>query len=145
MLVGRSALPPGSEWESALRDAARTELEKERLRKLIEIRSLAGGLHVAQADVTDLGQMKTAAGQARKQFGKIDGVFHAAGVLDDGPLMLKTAKSAARVLDPKVRGTLVLEEALRGESLACFVLFSSVSSISASRGPGGLCRRQRIS
>ena len=49
-------------------------------------------------------------------------------MLDDGPLMLKTATSAARVLDPKVRGTLVLEEALRGEHLACFVLFSSISS-----------------
>ena len=73
--------------------------------------------------------MQAAVAQARRQFGKIDGVFHAAGVLDDGPLMLKTADSAARVLDPKVRGTLVLEEALRDEPLACFVLFSSISSI----------------
>jgi acyl transferase domain-containing protein/thioesterase domain-containing protein/acyl carrier protein len=129
VLVGRSALPPASQWESALRDAGRPESEKERIRKLIEIRSLAGGMLIAQADVTDLGQMKTAVAQAREQFGRIDGVFHAAGVVDDGPLMLKTATSAARVLDPKVRGTLVLEEALRGESLACFVLFSSVSSI----------------
>ena len=35
--------------------------------------------------------MKTAVAQAREQFGRIDGVFHAAGMLDDGPLMLKTA------------------------------------------------------
>jgi thioesterase domain-containing protein/acyl carrier protein len=129
VLVGRSALPPASQWESALCEDNRPESEKERIRKLVEIRSLAGGMLIAQADVTDLGQMKTAVAQAREQFGRIDGVFHAAGVLDDGPLMLKTATSAKRVLDPKVRGTLVLEEALRGESLACFVLFSSVSSI----------------
>ncbi len=129
VLAGRSALPPASQWESALRDNSRPESEKARIRKLIEIRSLAGGLLVLQADVTNLGQMKTAVAQARKQFGKIDGVFHAAGVLDDGPLMLKTATSAARVLDPKVRGTLTIEEALRGEHLACFVLFSSISSI----------------
>ena len=64
-----------------------------------------------------------------QHFGKIDGVFHAAGILDDGPLMLKTAESAARVIDPKVRGTLVLEEALRDAPLSCFVLFSSISSI----------------
>jgi thioesterase domain-containing protein/acyl carrier protein len=134
VLVGRSALPPASQWESALRDADRPETEKERLRKLIAIRSLAGGLLAVQADVTNLDAMKTAVAQARKQFGKIDGVFHAAGVLDDGPLMLKTATGAARVLDPKVRGTLVLEEALRGESLACFVLFSSISSIQPPAG-----------
>jgi acyl transferase domain-containing protein/thioesterase domain-containing protein len=129
VLVGRFALPPESQWESALQDGARSEAGKERLRKLVAIRSLAGGLLVLQADVTNLGEMKAAVTQARRQFGKINGVFHAAGVLDDGPLMLKTAASAARVLDPKVRGTLVLEEALRDEPLACFVLFSSISSI----------------
>ena len=48
--------------------------------------------------------------------------------------MLKTTESAARVLAPKVQGTLALEEALRGESLRCFVLFSSISSILAPAG-----------
>lgn len=129
VLVGRSALPPEAQWESALQDGARSESEKERLRKLVAIRSKAGGLLVLRADVTNLDEMKDAVAQARRNFGKINGVFHAAGVLDDGPLMLKTAGSATRVLDPKVRGTLVLEEALRDEPLACFVLFSSISSI----------------
>ena len=48
--------------------------------------------------------------------------------------MLKTAESTARVLAPKVQGTLALEEALGGESLRCFVLFSSISSILAPAG-----------
>ncbi|MDR3753233.1 MAG: SDR family NAD(P)-dependent oxidoreductase [Terracidiphilus sp.] len=129
VLVGRSALPPEAQWESALQDGGRSDAEKERLRKLVAIRSLAASLLVLQADVTKLDEMKAAVAQARRQFGKINGVFHAAGLLDDGLLMLKTAASARRVLDPKVRGTLVLEEALRDEPLACFVLFSSVSSI----------------
>jgi acyl transferase domain-containing protein/thioesterase domain-containing protein len=129
VLVGRTALPPEAQWESALQDGARCEAENERLRKLVAIRNLAGGLLVLQADVTNLDEMKAAVTQARRQFGTISGVFHTAGVLDDGPLMLKTAASAARVLDPKVRGTLVLEEALHDEPLACFVLFSSISSI----------------
>jgi thioesterase domain-containing protein/acyl carrier protein len=43
--------------------------------------------------------------------------------------MLKTAPATARVLGPKVRGTLVLEEVLRDAPLTCFVLFSSISSI----------------
>lgn len=129
VLVGRSALPPQQEWESAVNDAERPEYEKDKIRSLIQIRSLAGGLLVAQADVTDLDEMRSAVAQAQERFGKIDGVIHAAGVLDDGPLMLKTAESAARVIDPKVRGTLVLEEAVRGIPLKCFVLFSSISSI----------------
>ncbi|MGA2671641.1 MAG: SDR family NAD(P)-dependent oxidoreductase [Terracidiphilus sp.] len=129
VLISRSALPPEPQWEAALNDGQQTEADEQRIRKLLEIRSLAGGLLVAQADVANLSQMRGVVALARKQFGKIDGVFHAAGILDDGPLMLKTAQAAARVLDPKVRGTLVLEEALRDAPLSCFVLFSSVSSI----------------
>ena len=134
VLTGRSAVAPQPEWESAVQDAARPETEKQRLRKLMEIRSLAGGLLIAQAEVTSAGQMRNAVALAKKQFGKIDGVFHAAGVLDDGPLMVKTAPAAARVLAPKVQGTLALEEALRGEPLSLFVLFSSISSIQPPAG-----------
>lgn len=129
VLIGRSTLPEEAQWETALEDASLSEAVKQTIRKLIEIRSLAGGLMVAQADVTHLDQMRGIVAEARRRFGKIDGVFHAAGVLNDGPLMLKTAESAARVLNPKVRGTLALEEALRDEPLKCFVLFSSISSI----------------
>ncbi len=43
VLVGRSALPPEGQWESALQESARSEPEKERLRKLVAIRSLAEG------------------------------------------------------------------------------------------------------
>jgi acyl transferase domain-containing protein/thioesterase domain-containing protein len=129
VLVGLSALPPESEWEAALKDSRQSSANQQKIRKLLEIRSLAGGLLVAQADVASLSQMRDLVALARKQFGKIDGVFHAAGILDDSPLLLKTASATARVLDPKVRGTLVLEEVLRDAPLACFVLFSSISSI----------------
>ena len=129
ILVSRTAMPAQEQWEALLNDKSQTEVEKQRIRKLIEIRSAAGGLLVAEADVTNLKQMSEVVAHAHKRFGSIDGVFHAAGVLDDGPLMLKTAPAAARVLDPKVRGTLVLEQALRDESLSCFFLFSSISSI----------------
>jgi amino acid adenylation domain-containing protein len=129
VLVTRSPLPPEAEWEVAVNDLHQTEANKQRIRKLLEIRAVAGGLLVAQGDVTNLDQMRDVVAGARQHFGKIDGIFHAAGILNDGPLMLKNAEGAARVLDPKVRGTLVLEEALRDAPLSCFVLFSSISSI----------------
>jgi thioesterase domain-containing protein/NADP-dependent 3-hydroxy acid dehydrogenase YdfG/acyl carrier protein len=129
ILVGRSALPPEAEWEAALNDAHQSNANKQRIRKLLEIRSKAAGLLIAQGDVTNLDRMREIVDLARQHYGKIDGVFHAAGVLEDGPLMLKTAENAARVIDPKVRGTLVLEEALRDTPPGCFVLFSSISSL----------------
>ena len=129
VLVSRTKLPDEAQWGASLYDATQSETVKQIIRKLIEIRSLAGGLMIARGDATNLEQMRGIVAEARRRYGKIDGVFHAAGVVDDGPLMLKSAESAARVLDPKVRGTLVLEEALSDEPLKCFVLFSSISSI----------------
>ena len=129
VLVSRGAMPSETQWKAALEDVQTTEVDKQRIRKLIQVNSLASGLLVAQADVTNLSQMRSVVDLARRQYGQIDGVFHAAGVLDDGPLLLKTAESACRVLDPKVRGTLVLEKALGDAPLNCFVLFSSISSI----------------
>ncbi len=129
VLVGRSALPPEAEWESLLSNTRLSDEEKVRIRKLIEIRAASSGLVVVQGDVTNPEQMRSVVAMALRSFGGIDGVFHAAGVLDDAPLLLKTAESAARVLDPKVRGTLVLEQALRDVPLRSFVLFSSISSI----------------
>ena len=129
ILVGRSTLPPEENWEASSRDARLSDVERQRILKLIDIRAASGGLLVAHGDVTSLEQMCAIVAQSKEKFGTIDGVFHAAGVLDDGPLMLKTAASVNRVLAPKIHGTLVLEEALRGAPLECFVLFSSVSSV----------------
>jgi acyl transferase domain-containing protein/thioesterase domain-containing protein len=133
ILVGRIVFPEAS-WETALNDPSVSEMERQKIRRLLEIRKAASGLLVAQGDVTDLDAMRAVVADAKRRFGRIDGVFHAAGVLDDGPLLLKTAESAARVLDPKVRGTLILEEALRDCALSCFVLFSSISSIDSPAG-----------
>jgi acyl transferase domain-containing protein len=134
LLISRSALPPQSEWESLASDPGQLDEKRILMKKLIEIRSLAGGLLTAQADVANLGQMQNVVVLATKTYGRIDGVFHAAGVLDDGPVMLKTVEAATRVLDAKVRGTLTLEAALRDVPLRCFVLFSSISSIAPPPG-----------
>ena len=134
VLAGRTPLPPESQWEEEVRTQRLSEPDRKRLCKLIEIRSLAGGLAVATCDITNLAQARAAVELAQNRFGRLDGVFHAAGVLDDAPLLLKSADSAARVLAPKLQGTLALEQALHGIPLRCFVLFSSISSIDP---PGG--------
>ncbi len=129
VLTGRTQLPSPEQWTSALQNESLSQEEKQKLQSLLEIQKISGGLLAVSADVSDLDQMQQVISDAKQRFGKIDGVFHAAGVLDDGPLMLKTAESASRVLAPKVRGTLQLAQAFSSEPPDFIALFSSISAI----------------
>ena len=64
------------------------------------------------------------------------GVFHLAGVLDDGVLAHQTWARFARVLAPKLDGALNLHELTAGRPLELFVLFSSFSSLAGTPGQG---------
>ncbi|MES1243978.1 MAG: amino acid adenylation domain-containing protein, partial [Acidobacteriota bacterium] len=86
------------------------------------------------ADVTRRDEMESALAAARERFGPIHGVIHAAGVPGSGVMQLTSAESAAGVLAPKVQGTLVLDELLRGSEVEFLVLCSSLSGVLG--GPG---------
>ncbi|HEY5254009.1 MAG TPA: SDR family NAD(P)-dependent oxidoreductase, partial [Acidobacteriaceae bacterium] len=62
------------------------------------------------------------------------GVFHCAGVLDDGALLQQTWERFERVLSPKLEGACHLHRLTAHQSLDQFVLFSSVASIFGSEG-----------
>ncbi|HKC23538.1 MAG TPA: type I polyketide synthase, partial [Thermoanaerobaculia bacterium] len=103
-------------------------------RRIAELEAAGAEVLAASADVASRSEMQAAFARAKARFGRIDGLVHAAGVLDDALVQLKTPEAAAAVLAPKISGTLVLDELLRHESLDFFVLFSSVS---ARLGPPG--------
>jgi acyl transferase domain-containing protein/NADPH:quinone reductase-like Zn-dependent oxidoreductase/thioesterase domain-containing protein/NAD(P)-dependent dehydrogenase (short-subunit alcohol dehydrogenase family)/acyl carrier protein len=107
----------------------RTLPDARKLERLQRCEALGGQVLIARADTADLRQMRQAVTEAHSVFGEIHGVFHLAGVLDDGLIQLKSAGAATAVLRPKVQGALVLEEIFEGAPLDFVVLFSSVSSV----------------
>ena len=128
VLVGRTPLPPASEWQAILSQPNGANDVRQTIAKLREIESLGAEVLTLSADVTDSKQIAEALQSARQRFGDILGVFHAAGLIEDGPLQIKSRESAARVLAPKIQGTLVLQQALAGSKLDFLILFSSISS-----------------
>ena len=64
----------------------------------------------------------------------LTGVYHLAGVLDDGVVTELTADRLARVLRPKVDGAWNLHELTRDHDLCAFVLFSSAAGVMGSPG-----------
>lgn len=66
--------------------------------------------------------------------GRIDGVIHGAGILEDKLFHQKPLDSFLRVYETKVTPLKVLHQTLRFESLRFLVLFSSVASAFGNRG-----------
>ncbi|MBX3711492.1 MAG: SDR family NAD(P)-dependent oxidoreductase [Lysobacter sp.] len=70
------------------------------------------------------------------EFGRIDGILHCAGMVDDGLLAQKSADGMARVLAPKVAGTVHLDAASAALDLDFLALFSSGASVLGNVGQG---------
>ena len=64
----------------------------------------------------------------------LKGVFHLAGVLDDGVLAAQTAARFERVLDAKLGGAAILDRLTRPLGLDHFVLFGSLAGIAGAPG-----------
>ena len=133
VLIGRSGLPPRAEWDQTLSEHP-TEPVSNRIRAVQGLEALGSEVLVAGGDVADADRMAEVVAEAKLRFGAINGVVHAAGVLDDALIPAKRQASVEQVFGPKVYGTLALDRVLAKEPLDFFLLFSSTSTASAAAG-----------
>jgi acyl transferase domain-containing protein len=128
VLLGRKALPERSKWNAVLTSEPDSPAAHA-IRRIRELERGGSEVMTVAADVTDRARMAEVLADVRARFGAVHGVLHAAGVPAGGALQLKTDEVAQRVLAPKVRGTLVLDELLEGQPLDFFILCSSRTSV----------------
>jgi acyl transferase domain-containing protein/NAD(P)H-dependent flavin oxidoreductase YrpB (nitropropane dioxygenase family)/NAD(P)-dependent dehydrogenase (short-subunit alcohol dehydrogenase family)/acyl carrier protein len=69
-----------------------------------------------------------------ERYGRVDGVIHAAGVMEDKLLRDKTPESFDRVFGTKAESTVILRDLLKPEPLKFFVLFASTSGRFGNKG-----------
>jgi acyl transferase domain-containing protein/SAM-dependent methyltransferase/aryl carrier-like protein len=94
----------------------------------------AGSVRYFQADATDAAAMAEVVSAVRALWGGVDAAIHAAIVLRDRTLMRMDDATFRAALAPKVAGSIVLADALAGETLQFFAFLSSVNVVSGSRG-----------
>jgi len=87
------------------------------------------GLHHRIADLSDARSVETLVQAIRREYGRLDGVIHAAGVIRDEVVLRKTPDQLADVLAPKVTGVVALDRAIGTAPLDFLVFFSSISGI----------------
>ena len=157
-LVGRSPLPAGEE-DADLRAAADgkairkaliargtgmkpVEIEAACARVLAAraIRATLAGLTAAgatpayhQVDVRDAAAFGAFIDALYARHGRLDGVIHGAGVIEDKLARDKTPESFARVFETKVNGALAIAKHVR-DDVGFIAFFSSISATFGNRG-----------
>ncbi|MFG2590380.1 SDR family NAD(P)-dependent oxidoreductase [Streptomyces sp. NPDC048438] len=115
------------------------------LREKITTLEAAGAevLHLA-CDVADRAGVDAALAAAQKRFGKLDGVFHGAGVIGGTGVMDVDWAGFDAVLAPKTHGTLHLDELTAAHPLDFFLVFSSIAAYVGDFGQGSYAAANRF-
>ena len=104
--------------------------EKPGTKEAIERMSLSGcNTQIFSADISSLESVKGLVSKIDGSLGKISGVVHAAGLLDDGTFVNLTKEQFENVANPKVVGAWNLHEALVSNELSHFISFSSGAAV----------------
>lgn len=105
--------------------------------QLANLRRSGAQIDYLQADVTSHDDVRMLTDRARSNYGHINGVFHAAGVLRDRLVSQTATNDLIDVVRPKLLGARYLDLETRADALDFFVLFSSLAASMGNAGQSG--------
>ncbi len=109
------------------RDAQRILRLREMRQRLETLRTMCRSVEYLAVDLQDEEHFARVLDDVSARFGKLTGVIHGAGVIEDRRLLDKSLASFRRVFRTKIRPATVLRDKLAPESLKFIVFFASVS------------------
>lgn len=137
-LINRSGLPPRDEWESIQKNDKDKKLNN-RINAIIELENMGAYVQYYSANVSNEHELKSVFDDLREKFGRINGVFHCAGIAGDGFIIKKEKDEFERVLAPKIQGAWLLDKLTSQDDMDIFVLFSSIYTLIGGPGQSDYC------
>ncbi len=113
---------------------ARLMRERETRENLAAMRTAGSTVEYHAVDVADAQNFGRLIDDVYQRHGRIDGVIHGAGVIEDKLIRDKTLESFRRVCEPKICGAFTLAAKLQPATLKFMMFFSSVSGRYGNRG-----------
>ncbi|MDZ7963669.1 MAG: SDR family NAD(P)-dependent oxidoreductase [Nostoc sp. DedSLP03] len=136
LIVGRTSLPPETEWSQHLEQ--NTAIAK-RLKNYRSLIATGSDLLYKCVDICDLTGLQQAVTEAELKWNQpLAGIIHLAGegdlkhhwtVMENHWIAVATLESFRTMLRPKVQGTWTLFQLIRNRPNALFIGFSSVNSV----------------
>ncbi len=130
-LQGAGRPAPLAEVEAAYQRLLR---EREMRASLQAMRRAGANVQYCQVDVRDERAFGALIDEVYRTHGRLDGVIHGAGIIEDKLIKDKTPASFERVVSTKADSAFILSRKLRPDSLKFLVFFSSVSGRFGNRG-----------
>ncbi len=87
-----------------------------------------------RCDITNKLATQQLIDEAYSYYGKLNGIIHLAGIIDDNFIQQKTTQEAKKVFEVKVKGAKNIHETTQHISLDFLVLFSSMSAVLGNSG-----------
>jgi NADPH:quinone reductase-like Zn-dependent oxidoreductase/acyl carrier protein len=106
------------------------------LELLEELKNSGVRVETCVADVARRQDVETLVAAIRTKWGRLDGIVHLAGTLDDGVLAQQNQERFERVFEGKARGAWHLHELAGADDLRHFILFSSAAAVLGSPAQG---------
>ncbi len=127
--------------EKQLKEIIKNRHIRENLRQL---QSMTDMVEYCSMDIRDSQSFTKLIEDIYTKWGRIDGVIHAAGVIEDQHVSHKAPESFARVFETKVKPAMVLAKYLCPEQLKFLVFFSSVVARFGNAGQSDYCAANEI-
>lgn len=139
ILISNQSLPPQEKWDEwslTFGDYNEISLIIKKIKSFI---ATGSQVKIINADITSPEDLTIVRETVSKDFGKIDGIIHAAGYPGGGMIQLKNYDMVQKVFKPKVAGTMALFEAFEGISFDFFIICSSLNAITGGFGQVDYC------
>ncbi|MRN51863.1 SDR family NAD(P)-dependent oxidoreductase [Paenibacillus monticola] len=112
----------------------RTAPNLQQQQRISHMQSSGSEVTFMQADIADRESVDALVLKLKQRYGRINGIFHSAGVLRDSFILRKTREEAESVIAPKAYAVCLLDHALKDEPLDFFILYSAIASIVGNPG-----------
>lgn len=133
ILLSRKDIPPRNEWNSYLEDETADADTKKKIQELKSIVDNGGRILTIKCDVSKLEEVKNAISIGNQNYGKINGVIHAAGITRGKSLFCDidtiTTAELHEQFEPKIQGLINLTEVVTESNIDFFLSISSLSPI----------------
>lgn len=134
-LLSRSPLPEREMWPEIQAKGGNSGIIQ-KIAALLEIEKTGAQVVCYSVDVAREEELRKVLDDIRHRFGRINGIFHAAGVAGSGFLIRKEKETLGRVLAPKIEGTWLLDRLTMVDQPEFMILFSSVVTLTGGVGQG---------